>query len=259
MSLPISVSLRRFPFPMIISRGSGPHIISSLPSASRSVQLFRQFASFSKDCRPPLKLPLPCYHGLSNVGSGIINYCQTRSSAGPSSIVVDMYSKKKLYHTRQKATKARMLRRWDTWLLYRNLRQKQINQYFDLQYVLRIFDGIHFRGLLRDDVVVKWKDPKEMLGCLSRTSFDEDARRGPFVLIEIMKPPVNGPWTLTIIRERLGALRYEMARIYFQLHRRHCVSFQQSKNRTARGGRSGYGSSFKKFFQEVEQEANRIS
>ena len=182
-----------------------------------------------------------------------------RSSAGSRSILAAIYSKKKPYHTHLKAAKATMLRRLARWLSYRNFRPKQIKQYFDLEYVFRMLNTIFFGGLLHDRVELKWKSPVGKLDYLSRNKPIFDDRRGLRAEIEIVKPLTNGPWTPAMMLERYNALLYGMTWAFFEIYCHNCVLFQQSNNRAARGRRSGYGSPFERFLQEVKQEANRIS
>ena len=254
MLSPFSFCRRRLPSTMTISRGIRPHIVPSSSSASPSFCLLGQFASFSKDCASPVKLPLLCYHSSSYAGSGTINFRQTRFSAGSSSIFAGIYFNKKLYRTHTKATettKASMLRKLEKWLSYPNLRKKQIKRDFNLPRVFHILDGIFFEGRLRDRVAVEWKDPKEM-DCLSRIGSTSDVRQRPCPLIEVSKPLTSGPWTLAIIRARLDALLYKMIQIYFVLY---CRDSQQLNKRAAR---RRWSSSFKKLLREVKQEADRI-
>ena len=244
---------------MIFSRGVGQHKISRLSSTSPSFRYLRQFASSSKHCRRPVKPPLLCYHPSLCVGFGTRNFRQMRSSAGSRSILAAIYSKKKPYHTHLKAAKATMLRRLARWLSYRNFRPKQIKQYFDLEYVFRMLNTIFFGGLLHDRVELKWKSPVGKLDYLSRNKPIFDDRRGLRAEIEIVKPLTNGPWTPAMMLERYNALLYGMTWAFFEIYCHNCVLFQQSNNRAARGRRSGYGSPFERFLQEVKQEANRIS
>ena len=258
MSSPFSFCRRRFPSTVIFSRGIGPHIVPISSAVSPSCLLLRQFASFENDCASPIKLSLLCYYRSSYAGSGTINIRQTRSSAGSSGIITDISFNKGLFHAHPRATRATKdseLRRLEVWLLYRNLRQKQINQNFDLQLIFRILDEILFDGLLRHRVIVEWIDPKEMPGRLSKTSLASDARRESCLLIEITKPLTSGPWTLAIIRARLDALVDEMTQIYYELYCRDLDRFQHSKKRAVRGL---WSSSFKKLLREVKKEADPI-
>ena len=243
---------------MIFSRGIGPHMVPNSSAVSPSFLLLRQFASFNNDCASPIKLSLLCYYRSSYAGSGTINIRQTRSSAGSSGIIAGISFNKELYHPHPKATKATKaskLRRLEVWLLYRNLRQKQKNQDFDLQLIFRILDGMLFDGLLRHRVIVEWIDPKEMPDRLSRTELESDARRESYLLIKITKPLTSGPWTLAIIRARLDALVDEMTQIYYELYCRDFDCFQYPNKRAVRGL---WSSSFKKLLQEVKQEADPI-
>ena len=188
MSSAVPSILRKFPSPVIIGPGFRPRLVPSLPSTSQCVQSVRHFTSPSKYCGPLIKLTQSRYHRASCLGSGTIIFRQTRSTAAPSNIVTGLYSIRKLYYTGPKATKANMLCKWHTWSSYPNLRRKQINQYFDLGYVSRMLDGVLFRGLLRNCMVLRWKAPNGKLDCLSRTTLISDATRGPRARIEIMKP-----------------------------------------------------------------------
>ena len=191
MSSPFLFYLRKFPSTVIIGRRFGLPVVPTLPSISQGIHFIRQSTSFSKDCGSPIKLPLLCYHRLSGAESGTITFRQTRFLPAPSSILTGLYSNMKLHHTNPKATRASMLLRWGTWSFYPNVRRKQINQYFDLGYVFRMFDGILFHGLLRDCVRLKWQAPKGKLDCLSRTTLISDPRRGACALIEITEPLGN--------------------------------------------------------------------
>lgn len=255
MLSPFLFYLRTIPSTVIIGWGFGPHVVPALPLISQSFQSVRQSTSFSKDCGSPIKLAQLRYHSSSCVLSGTINFRQARSVAASSSLLAGVRSNTKRYHTKPRATKASMLSRWGTWSSYRNVRQKQVNQYFSLGYVFRIFDRILFRGLLRHCVKLEWQAPTGKLDCLSRTMFS-DTRRGPCILIEIMEPLTNGPWTVAVLQERLDALLYEMTQVLFPMICRNCVPFQRSSKRAASGLRSKYGSSFRKLLREVKQEAN---
>ncbi len=220
-------------------------------------QNFRQSGSFSKEYGAPTKLPLLCYHPVSYVGFGFVNPRQNRFPATPSNVPINIYSSTKLYQTSSKATEASMLRKWDTWL--RNLRPKQINQYFGLRYIFRILDNILFHGLLCTSVVLKWR--ARLMGQLprpSRTTLILDAKRGPRALIEVMKPLTNGPWTHTIMQERLNALLNEMKQVFFILHSRNGISFSRSNSRAASGRLSENGSSWRKLLREAEGKANHL-
>ena len=192
-----------------------------------------------------------CYYRLPYAGSGTIKFRQTVSSAGSSGIIAGISFNKELYHAHLKATKASELRRLEVWLLYRNLRQKQKNLYFDLQLIFRILDEILFDGILRHRVIVEWIDSKEMPDRLSRTRLTSDARRGSCFLIEITKPLTSGPWTLAIIRARLDALVDEMAQINFELYCRDFVCFQHPDKRAVRA-------SLKRWVREVKQETDLL-
>ena len=258
MLSPFSFCRRRLPSTMTISRGIGPHIVPISTSASSSFCFLKQFASFSKDCRRPVKPPLLCNHRSLCVGFGTSTFRQMRSSAGPRSILAGIYSNKKPYHTHPKAAKATMLRNLARWLSYPNFRRKQIKQSFDLGFVSRMLNTIFFGGLLHDRVKLKWKDPMGKPDYLSRTELTYDDRRGPCAEIEIVKPLTNGPWTPAMVLERYNALLCGMTWTFSEIYGGNCVLFQQSNNRAARGWRSGYGSPFERLLREVEQEANRI-
>ena len=259
MSSPFSFCRRRLPSTMTISRGIGPHLVPISTSASPSFRFLRQFASFSKECRRPVKPPLLCYHRSLCVGFGTSNFRQMRSSAGPRSILTDIYSNKKPYHAHLKAAKATKLRNLARWLSYPNFRRKQIKQSFDLGFVFRMLNTIFFGNLLHDRVKLKWKDPMGKLDYLSKTTLTFDDRRGPCAEIEIGKPLTNGPWTPAMALARYNALLHSMTWAFSEIYCPNCVLFQQSNNRAARGRRSGYGSPFERLLQEVKQEANRIS
>lgn len=245
MSSPSLFYLRTFPSTVIISRGFGPRVVPVLPLVSQSVQFVRQSTSFSKDCGYTTKLTQLSHHPLSCVLSGTINFRQARSVAARISLRAAVGSNKEHYYTKPGATKASMLSRWGTWSSYRNVRQKQINQYFGLRYVFRMFDEILFHGLLRHCVKLEWQTPTGKLDCLSRTVISDNPR-GPCVLIEIMDPLTNGPWTVAVLQERLDALLYEMTQVFFLVIRRNCVHFPRSSKRAASGLRSKSGSSLGK-------------
>ena len=259
MLSPFSFCRRRLPSTMTISRGIGPHVVPSSSSASPSSHFLLQLASFSKDCRRPVKPPLLCYHRSLCVRFGTSNFRQNGSPLGPRSILAGIHSKKKLYQTHLRAAKATMLRRLTTWLSHPNFRRKQIKRYFQLGYVFPMLNIIFFDGLLHGRVKLKWKDPMGKLDCLSRTKLISDDRRGLCAEIEIVKPLTNGPWSPATVLERYNALLYGMTRAFFEIYGPDCVLFLQSKNRAARGRRSGYGSPFERLLREVKQEANRIS
>lgn len=256
MSSPFLFHLRINPSTVIIGRKFGLHVVPALPLVSPSIPSVRQSMSFSKDCGSPIKLTQLCHHPLSCILSRTINFRHARSVAAPSSLRAGVRSNTKRYHTKPRATKASMLSRWGTWSSYRNVRQKQINQYFSLEYVFRMFDGILFRGLLRHCVKLEWQVPTGKLDYLSRTIFS-DTRRGPCILIEVMEPLTNGPWTVAVLQERLDALLYEMTQVFYLMICRNCAPFQWSSERAASELRSKYGSSFRKHLREVKQEANR--
>lgn len=256
MSSPFLFYLRTVPSSVIIGRGFGFHMVPALPLLCQSIQFFRQSTSFSKGCASPIKLTQLCYHPLSCALSGTINFRQARYVAAPSSLLAGVGSNMRRYHTKPRATKASMLSRWGTWSSYRNIRQKQINKYFSLGYVFRMFDGIFFHGLLRQCVKLEWQTPTGKLDCLSRTMIS-DTRRGPCILIEIMEPLTYGPWTFAVLQRRLEDLLYEMTQVFFLMICRDCVPSQRSSKRAASGLRSKYGSSFEKLLREVKQEANR--
>lgn len=260
MSSPSFFYLWKFPSTVVIGPGFRPRLVPTLPPTSQCIQSVRQFTSPSKYCGPSIKATLPCYHRSSCLGSGTIIFRQTRSLAAPSNVFTGLDSNMKLYHTGRKTTKAIMLCKWHTWSSHRNLRQKQINQDFDLGYVSRILDGVLFRGSLGNCVELKWEAPKEKLDCLSRTTLITDARRGHRVRIEIMKPLANGPWTLEIMQERLDALLYEMTRVFSLMNTRNRVPFQRSNKRygrSASGRRFGYGFLSRRLLREVQRKANR--
>lgn len=259
MSSPFLFCLRQFPCNILTRRGFGPHVLLCLFSTSQGIKGARQSTSSSIDCGPQIEGLLLCHHHLSCVGSGTINFRQTRSPAALCNLLASPCSKRRPYHTDPKATKAINIRIWETWSSYPSLRRKQINQHLGLRYISRIFDGIFFRGLLRNRVVLKWaKTPTERLDCLSRTTLILDVIQGPRALIEVMKPVINGPWALAAIQSRLEAILYEMTLVYSLMHSRDCVSFQRSNNRAASGRKSSLGSIARQLIREAEQEANRI-
>ena len=258
MSSPSVFHLRRFPSTIIISRKLGRHKVPKFSSASQGVLFLRQFASFSKDCGPSVKLSPLCYHRSSYVGTGTINLSRSRFSEDPSSILAGMYPKKKLYHTNPNATRARMLSRLDTWLSYRNFRRKQIQQYFDLRYVFRMLDVVYFRGLLQDRITLMWEPPKGNSDRLSRTTLELDAKRGPCFLIVVVRPLTNGPWTQAIIKDRFEVLLCEVTQIYLLLEPRNCVPFLQLNSRAAKAGQSRHSFSLKTLLRGVKREVDRI-
>ncbi len=248
---------QKFPSPALIGQRFGSHVVPSISSTALNTQNFRQSGSFSKDCGASTKLPLLCYHRVSYVGFGFVNFRQNRFPATPSNVLIGIYSSTKLYHTSSKAIEAAMLRKWDTWL--RNLRPKQINQYFGLRYIFRIVDNLLFHGLLCTFVVLKWRAPS--MGQLprpSRTTLILDTKRRPRALIEVMKPLTNGPWTHTIMQERLNALLSEMTQVFFMLHTRNGIPFSRSNSRAASGRLSKHGSSWRTLLREAEGKANHL-
>lgn len=253
MLSPISFCRRTLPSTMVVSL----HLLPVCSSASPSFQFLRQFASFNDAYRRPGKPPL--LHSSLCVGFGTSNVRQIRSSAGPRRRRALMRFNEKLYHTHSKAAKATELRNLARWLSYPNFRRKQINQGFDLGKVFRMLNIIFFDGLLRDRVKLEWKDPMGKLDYLSKTVLFFDPRRGPCVVIEIVKPLTHGPWTPAMMLERCDALLYGMTWAFSEIYPRNCNLFQQSNNRAARGRRSGYRSPFERLLQEVKKEANRIS
>lgn len=163
-----------------------------------------------------------------------------------------------LCYTDLKTAKVAKYHSWDTWSSARNLRRKQINQHFDLGRISRILDKRIFRGLLVNRVVYRWvKAPLGKLEWVSRTTLISNVKGGPCALIEIMKPVANGPWTLTIIQERLEAVLYEMTQVFLLVYSRKCAPFQWSNDQAVVGGLSGHGFSPRKLWREVEKEANR--
>ena len=250
--------LRKFPSAIIIGRGFRPHVVPRLCSTVQSVRSARQSTSYSIDYGPPINVLLLCHHHLSCVELGATTLHQDRSSAAPSNVLAGLYSKTKPYHTDPKATEAANLRKWDTWSSARNLRPKQINQHFNLEYVYRILDKLLFDGLLGKGVVLRWVEtPVGKTDWLSRTTLISDAKRGPCALVEVMKPLANGPWTLEIVQECLEAVLCEMTHMFFLMYS--CIGglSQWSNNRVAIGGEPGRGSSFRKLLRRVEREANR--
>lgn len=252
MSSPFLFYLGKFPSTMNIRRGSGPNAVRSLSSIAQSVRNVGQSTLSSKDLQPSIKLPLLCDHNLSRVASGDINLRQTTSPAASKNVVSGLGSTAKLYPTDCNATEA-SVRRWKTWSSYPNPRRKQIKQYFGLPYISRILDEIIFRGQLGNHVLLRWV---ERLDCSSRTTLISDAKRGPHILIEVMKPITDGPWTPEIMQQRLEAVLSAMTNVAFQMYIRDCVPFQQMTNRAAKGRKSGYDSLYRKFLRGVEQEAN---
>lgn len=235
--------LRKVPSTFTIGRAFGAHVAPRLPFTAYNVKGATLATSSSITCGAPIKLLLLSHHQPSYVGSRTINWPQSRSPAASSNILAGPNSKAKLYHTDFKATEAAEFRKWETWLSPRNFRRKQINQHFDLPYVFRIFDGLLFRGRLRNLVVLRWVDaPMGKPEQLSRNTSITDIRRWPCALIELTRSLCNGPWAGATIQERLEAMLYEMTRVYFLMY----IS----------RGQSGHGPLFRKFLRRVEEEAN---
>ena len=247
MSSPCSFYLRRVPSTMIAGGALGPRIFTSLYSTSQSIQMIRSSTRSSKDCGSRIKLLFQCRHPLSCVRSDTISFGQNKSLATPSNILAGLYSDKKLYHTGPKATEAHMLNRWNTWSFYRNVRRKQINQYFDLWYIFDIIDALLFQERLRNRVMLMWKAPTGKLDWPSRIPLILVTKKEPRVFIEIKKPLTDGPWTLAIIQECLEALLNEMAKLYFFMIRLSNSPFRLSIDRAENRRQSECNSSFKVF------------
>ena len=245
-----------FPFPAIVRRGHGPHLISSLSSKAQSARSFTQSTSSSKESGSPTRLSLLCHHRSSSVGVGIINLRQTRPPIVPNSLHARLSSSMKLRHTNDEATRDRMLRRWVTWSRYSNFRPKQINRHFDLRLVCSILDEVIFDGVLGNCVVLRWGALTGKPDWSSRTIV-ADTKRGPRLLIVVMKPLAKGTWTNAIMQGRLEALLYAMTEVVFLMHRYSRVPFQPSNDLAEHGQRSGKRSSLKKMLRDVEQQANQ--
>ncbi len=98
--------LRKFTSTTFIGQRSMPHVVPHLCYTARSVKVTRQSTSFSIDCGPPVQVLLPYRHPLSRIGSGIINFRQSRSPAAISNVSAGLYCRTKLSHTGPKATEA---------------------------------------------------------------------------------------------------------------------------------------------------------
>ena len=245
--------LRKCPLTIITGRGYNS---VALPIKFHSIKNARQSMSSSIDCGPPIQVPLLCHYRLSCAGFGTIKFPQTRSLAAPSKDVACLYSGRKLFRTGFHATAAAKLRGWDTWSWPTNLRQKQINQHFNLRYVYHIFNERLFHNLL-SNVVLRWVEaPTGKLDWLSRTILISDPKRGPYALIEIEKPMSNGPWTLAIIQELLNAVLYEMTQVFYSMYGHNYISFRLLGNRARSAAQSGNRALFRDLVQEVEREAN---
>ena len=254
MSSSFPFYFRKFPSTIIAGWGSGPLI---MPFTFQSVKNARQPISSSINCGPRMQVPLLCHHRLSRVGSGTINFRQTRSLAAPNNYLTSLDFKMRQFHTDPHAAKAVKRRGWDTWSSPSSLRRKQINQHFGLGKLYRTLDEELFSGLLGNRVVLRWVEaPSLKLDWLSRTILISDPKRGPRPLIEVMRPLSNGPWTLEIIQERSNAVLYEMTRLHYLMYNRNCISLLQLNTRAMRGGRSGDGALFRRLLRKVEQEAN---
>ena len=241
--------LRKYTFTIFIGQRSLPHVVPHLCSTAQSFKVTRQSTSFSIYCGPPVKVLLPYRHPLSRIGSWIINFRQSRSPAALGNVSAGLYCRTKLYYTGPKATEAANLQRWDIWSSPRNLRRKQIIQYFNLRYISRILDKILLHGLSGNRMVLRWVETSvRKTDWLSRTTLISDAKGEPYVLVEVMKPVANGPWTHAIIQECLEAMLFEMAKMYFLMYSRNCGLCDEGHP----------GSSFRKLLRRVEEEANRI-
>ena len=247
----------KLPYSTISSRGLGPRVIPSLSSRVQSIQNLIQSTSSGKESGSPIRLSLSYHRRFSCVGVGIIDFRQTRSPVAPSNLHARLYSNSRLCHTKRKATKAKMLCRWETWSRYSNFRPKQINEHFDLRLVFSIFNEILFHGRLGSRVMLSWGAPTGKPDWTSRISI-ADAKRGPRPSIEVMKPLAKGPWTNAIMQDRLEALLYAMTKVSFLMHCCNCIPFQPSDGLAAHGQRSGKRSSWNKILRDVERKANRL-
>lgn len=247
MSLPFLFCFRKVSSSIITCRALGPLVVPHLDSTAQGVDRARNSTSSSICCGllyriPSAKLGLSFNSSYPLVMSSTKRHFATRAT--------------KLYHTDLGAAEAVELRRWGTWSSPRNVRQKQINQHFDLGRISRILDKIIFRGLLGNRVIFRWsKAPRGKLE--SKTTLISDVKRGPCTLIEVVKPLTNGPWTLAIIQEFLEATLFEMTEVFFLMYSRNCAPFQQANNQAWIGGLSRHEILPRKLWREVEKEANR--
>lgn len=107
----------------------------------------------------------------------------------------------KPYLTDLKATEAAKLSTRNTWSSPPSLRRKQINRYFHLGPISCIFDDLIFFEVLGQRLVLRWvKPPTGKPEWLSRITVISDVKRWPCALIEVVKPPAHGPWTVAIIQ-----------------------------------------------------------
>ena len=243
MSSPFLFYLRQFPSNILNGRGFGPHVVPRLSSTAQGIKVARQSTSSRINLGPQSKAFLPCHHRVWCLGSRTIKLRQTRCPATPCNVLAVLCSTTELY-TGTKATEAASIYRWKIWLLYHNLRRKQINQSFRLRDVYGIFDDSIFGGLLGNRVVLRWVEaPTGKLDRLSKITSIPDVKQGLRLLIEVMKPVVNGPWPIAIIQDLLEAVLYQMTQIYCL----YFFSFQGSNN----------PATSRRILREVEQEANR--
>ena len=234
MSPPFIFCLRKSSSSRFTGRGLGPIVFP------RSFKTATTSMSFSINCG--------LWHRIPSAGPGLglhNSYPMVMSSSNRAM---------KPYHTDLKAAK---FSTWNTWSLPSSIRRKQINQYFHLGHISRIFDDLLFRGLLKKRLVLRWVEPSTgKPEWLSRTTLISDVKRGPCALIEVVKSPAHGPWTVPTIQEYLEALLHEMTKVFF-LMPENCASFARSKDQAATGGLSGQEVSAGKLWREMELDANR--
>ena len=252
MSSQFLFPLRRFSSIAIVGRGFGSHAVY------HAVKGAMQSTSSGINSGLLINVLPLYYHRLPDVGSRTITYDQTRTQAASSNEITDLYLNIELYITNLEAMKAAQLRRWGTWSSLRSIRRSQINQHFGLRYVFRVFDKLLFRGLLDGCVKLEWVEtPTENLGWLSRNSMISDAKRGPYVFIQIVKPAATGTWTHATLQERLEAMLFEMTQVFFVIYIQNGIPFQRPGYRAASGRQSGDGILFENLLQGVKQEADR--
>ena len=250
MSSPFIFCLRNLPSAVNFGKQFGHHVILRLSSTAQNAKDVRRIKVSSIDRGLLSDSFFLCHRHLLCIGSGNINFGQT---GFPGNILACICGKTMLNHTDLKATKAAKRPTWETWSSPHNLRRKQINQDFSLDCIFRILDQRIFRGLLGNRVVLRWiEPPMGKLHWLSRISLTSDAKRGPCLLIEVMKPIANGPWRHEIIQKRLEALLYEMTQIFILIYNCDPVPFLWSKHQTV-----GRGHGWLRILHKVEQEANR--
>ena len=247
MSPPFLFCFRKVSSSIITCRALGPLVVPHLDSTAQGVDRARKSTS-SSICHglvyriPFAKLGLSFNSPYPLVMSSTKTHFATQET--------------KLYHTDLGAAEAVELRKWGTWSSPRNVRQKQINQHFDLGRISRILGKIIFRGLLGNCLIFRWS--KVSRGKLeSKTTLVSDVERGPCALIEVVKPFINGPWTLGIIQESLEATLYEMTDVFFLMYSRNCAPFQRANNQAWIGGLSRHEFLPRKLWREVGKEATR--